>query len=230
MLAAVGSVCLAQEVRESPYRYKIAYATHIGGSGDEQLREVIPAADGSVLVGGQTSSPDLPVTPGAVQSKYGGEPAGRGHPGTYGGDCFLMRLSADGGKVLACTYFGGSKQERNVYGMALGRKGNVVITSATRSPDLPTTAGAFQRKYGGGASDWMVAKISGDLKRLIWCTYVGGDGDDFPRGGLGLRDGGDCPAGDIGTLRPSVAMAGIDSGGGLQGQAAGHYGTDNQIE
>jgi hypothetical protein len=28
----------------------------------------------------------------------------------------------------------------------------------------------------------MVAKLSGNLTRLVWCTYVGGRGDDFPRG------------------------------------------------
>ncbi len=168
------------------YRYKVAWATYVGGSEYEQLREVIPYPDGSILVGGQTSSPDLPVTPGAVQSKYGGEPAGTGHGGIYSGDCFLMRLSADGARVLACTYFGGSKQERNVYGMGLDRAGNIVITSATRSPDLPTTDGAFQKRYGGPPSDWMVAKLSADLKRLIWCTYVGGSGDESPRGGLAI--------------------------------------------
>ena len=183
------------------YRYKVAYATYVGGSADEQLREVIPAADGSVLVGGQTSSPDLPVTPGAAQGRYGGEPAGTGHPGIYGGDCFLMRLAPDGGKVLACTYFGGSKQERNVYGMAVDRGGNVVITSATRSPDLPTTEGAFQRKYGGAPSDWAVAKLSPDLKRIVWCTYVGGRGDDFPRGGLAV-DGEDSVYVVGGTASP----------------------------
>jgi hypothetical protein len=164
--------------------YRIAYATYVGGSGDEQLREIIPYEDGSVLIGGQTDSSDLPVTEGVVQSKYGGEPPGSGHPGVYGGDCFLARLSPDGKQILFCTYFGGSKQERNVYGMGLDKEGNIVITSTTRSPDLPTTEGAFQRRYGGGAADWMVAKLSADCKRLIWCTYVGGSGDESPRGGL----------------------------------------------
>ncbi|MFH1719971.1 MAG: alginate lyase family protein [Planctomycetota bacterium] len=166
--------------------YEVAYCTYIGGDQNEQLREVILYDDGSVLVGGQTSSSDLPVTDGVVQPNYGGEAPGRGHPGIYGGDCFLMRLSADGKRILFCTYFGGSRQERNVYGMALDKEGNVVITSATRSPDLPTTQRAFQRQYGGGPSDWMVAKLSPDCQRVLWCTYVGGSGDDFPRGGLAL--------------------------------------------
>jgi hypothetical protein len=167
-------------------RYRIAYATYFGGSGAEDAREVIVYPDGSVLVGGQTNSPDLPVTEGVVQSRYGGDDPALGHPGIYSGDCYLLRLDPNGKRVLAATYVGGSKQERSVYGMALDGTGNVVITSATRSPDLPTTKGCFQPKYGGPPADWMVAKLSADLKRLIWCTYVGGGGDDFPRGGLGL--------------------------------------------
>jgi len=168
-------------------RYRIEYATYLGGSAGEQLREVIPLPDGSVLVGGQTSSPDLPVTPGVVQPDYGGEPAGTGHAGIYGGDCFVVRLSADGAKVLAATYFGGSKQERNVYGMALDRGGNVIISSGTRSVDLPTTPGCFRSAYGGrpqaDGHDGFVAKLTPDLRRVLWCTYLGGC---WPRGGIGL--------------------------------------------
>ena len=148
-------------------RYKIAYATYFGGSGAEDAREVIVYPDGSVLVGGQTNSPDLPVTEGVVQSRYAGDDPALGHSGIYGGDCYLLRLDPDGRKILAATYFGGSKQERSVYGMALDGAGNVVITSATRSPDLPTTKGCFQPKYGGPPADWMVAKLSADLTRLV---------------------------------------------------------------
>lgn len=167
-------------------RYKIEYATYFGGSGWDQAREIIVYPDGSVLVGAQVCSPGLPTTEGVVQPNYAGDDPTLGHGGIYGGDCFLLRLSPDGSKVLAATYFGGSKQERNVYGMGLDSKGNVVITSATRSPDAPTTPGSFQPKYGGGPSDMLVAKLSPDLKKLLWCTYVGGSGDDFPRGGLAI--------------------------------------------
>ena len=186
IVLAIVLAWVSPAVGADAYRYRIAWATYIGGSADEQIREVIPYPDGSVLLGGQTNSPDLPVTEGAAQPRYAGEPAGAGHGGIVMGDCFLMHLGPDGREVRACTYFGGSKQERNVYGMGLDRAGNVVITSATRSPDLPTTEGAFQRRYGGPPSDWMVAKLSADLRRCLWCTYVGGTGDDFPRGGLAV--------------------------------------------
>jgi len=165
-------------------QYRIAYATYLGGPAWDQAREVIVYRDGSVLVGAQTNSENMPITPGAVQPKYAGDDPKLGHGGIYGGDCYLARLNPEGSQVLGATYFGGSKQERNVYGMALDSQGNVVITTATRSTDAPTSPGCFQPKFGGGQSDMLVAKVSSDLKRLIWCSYVGGSREDSPRGGL----------------------------------------------
>jgi hypothetical protein len=172
----------------SAFRYRIEFATRIGGSEYDDLREVILLSDGSLLVGGQTMSADFPVTDGAFQPNYGGEPAGTGHPGLYGGDSYVARLSGDGRRLLASTFFGGSKQERSVYGMALDGQGNIVITTTTRSSNMPTTEGVFQRKFGGGAADVVVAKLSSDLKKLIWCTYIGGTGQEGPRGGLAIDE------------------------------------------
>ena len=190
-LFVTACLCLSRDTAAagapaSAPRYRIAYATFLGGSQWDQPREIIPCPDGSVLIGGQSSSPDLPVTEGVVQPKYAGEPAGTGHGGLYSGDCFVARLGPQGRTLKFLTYFGGSKQERAVYGMALDRKGNIVITTGCRSRDLPTTEGAYQRKYGGGQADVLLAKLSPDCKKLIWCTYIGGSGTDWPRGGIAL--------------------------------------------
>jgi hypothetical protein len=171
---------------EGKGRYRVEYSTFLGGSEWEQPREIIPCEDGTVLVGGQTSSPDLPVTEGVVQATYGGEPAGTGHGGVYSGDCFVARVGPRGRTFRFVTYFGGSRQERAVYGMVVDRKGNIVITTGCRSRDLPTTEGAYQRRYGGGQADVLLAKLSPDGRKLLWCTYVGGRGTDWPRGGLAL--------------------------------------------
>jgi hypothetical protein len=180
------SVAQTDTGQTTKYHYRIGFATIFGGAEWEEAREVITLSDGTILVGGQTSSDDFPVTPGVVQKDYRGEPAGTGHGGRYSGDMFLTRFAADGTRILASTYFGGSKQERSVYGMALDRDGNVVFSSATRSPDLPTTANAYQERYGGGEADMMAAKVSPDLERLLWCTYVGKGGNDWCRGGITL--------------------------------------------
>lgn len=198
-----------QEPSGGTGRFRMAYSTYLGGSAWDQAREIVVGADGSVLVGAQACSADLPVTSGVLQPKYAGDDPNLGHGGIYGGDCYLARLSADGTKILAATYFGGSQQERNVYGMALDRQGNAVITSATRSPDAPTTLGCLQAKYGGGPSDMLVAKLSPDLARLLWCTYVGGAGNDFPRGGLTLDDNGAVYVVGTSTSRDFPATPGV---------------------
>ena len=171
---------------EQRARYEVAYATYLGGSQWDQAREIIVLPDGSALIGAQSSSVNMPTSDGVVQPTYGGDDPSLGHGGVYGGDCYLARLSADGSQLIAATYFGGSKQERNVYGMELDRSGNVVITSMTRSPDIPTTQGCFQSSYGGGRGSTFVAKLSSDLKAVRWCTYLGGSADESPRGGLAL--------------------------------------------
>ncbi|MEO1498149.1 MAG: hypothetical protein AAFV43_13465 [Planctomycetota bacterium] len=166
--------------------YSLGFSTLLGGSADEELREVLVLDDGTILVGGQSHSNDYPVSSSAVQQVYAGEPAGSGNPGVVGGDMVLTRLSASGDSIVASTYFGGSKQERSAYAMALDQDGNVVFATVTRSNDLPTTNGAYQRQYGGGATDMMVAKISDDLSTLIWSTYVGRSGEDTNRAGFAL--------------------------------------------
>lgn len=184
----VGSASAMNQQVMKKARYEIAYATYLGGDQWDQAREIIPYPDGTVLIGGMTSSSNMPTTTGVVQPKYAGDDPSLGHGGVIGGDAFLVRLNADGTKILTATYFGGSKQERGVYGMLLDSQGNIVIGSATRSPDMPTTKGAYQTKYGGGEADMYAAKLSSDMKRILWFTYVGGSKNDWPRDGLALDD------------------------------------------
>ena len=185
-LVASASVVDTPVSGEERPRYEVAYATYLGGSQWDQAREVIVLPDKSVLIGAQTSSDDMRTSVGCFQPSYAGDDPSLGHGGVYGGDCYLARLSADGSQLVAATYFGGSKQERNVYGMELDRLGNVVITSMTRSRDIPTTQDCFQPSHGGGSGCTFAAKLSSDLKTTLWCTYLGGSADESPRGGLAL--------------------------------------------
>ena len=161
----MGSASAANQLATRENRYKIAYATYLGGDQWDQAREIIPYPNGTVLVGGMTSSSNMITTAGVVQPKYAGDDPSLGHGGVIGGDAFLVRLSSDGREILTATYFGGSKQERNVYGMELDRFGNVVITSMTRSRDLLTAEGCFQPEHGGGSGSSFAAKLSGDLNQ-----------------------------------------------------------------
>jgi hypothetical protein len=166
-------------------RFKIAYATYLGGNHWEEAREIIVYPDGSALCGAHVCSSGLPTTPGCFRPDYAGDDPALGHGGLVGGDLYLARLSADGGKILAATYFGGSKQERSCYAMERDSKGNIVVACVTRSADAPTMPGCFQPKLAGD-TDMLVAKLSPDLTKLLWCTYIGGSRGESPRGGLAI--------------------------------------------
>ena len=72
------------------------------------------------------------------------------------------------------TYLGGSGQDAAT-AIAADAAGNIYVAGWSTSPDLPVT-GAAQPRIGGSV-DAFVAKI-GVAGALIYCTYLGGSGDD----------------------------------------------------
>lgn len=104
---------------------------------------------------------------------------------TYGGnaDLFVTKLNPATGATVWGTYFGGSDNESTeTHQLAVDTVGNVYITGPTKSTDLETTVGAFQRTYGGGLNDMFVAKISSDGSQLLASTYLGGSVNDRSEG------------------------------------------------
>ncbi len=76
----------------------LLYSTYIGGSGDEMARACCFAAEGTLCLGGVTTSRDFPVR-NAWQEKYGGDPGygsipngGKFPVGWGNGDCWLAKL------------------------------------------------------------------------------------------------------------------------------------------
>jgi uncharacterized repeat protein (TIGR01451 family) len=84
------------------------------------------------------------------------------------------------------TYFGGSGDERST-SVAVDGSFNVYITGSTTSPNLPTTAGVFQPTlFTGATQNVYLAKIEPPLgataAKLVYVTYLGGSGTDYPVG------------------------------------------------
>jgi hypothetical protein len=80
--------------------------------------------------------------------------------------------------VLAyATYLGGSGFEDTGTDVAVDGAGNAYVTGYTDSPDFPTAGPPSQPDFGGGYYDAFVAKLS-PTSAVVYCTYLGGSGDD----------------------------------------------------
>jgi hypothetical protein len=144
----------------------IVYSTFLGAGTGRCL--AIDSA-GNAYIAGNTHSRDFPVL-NAWQPELAGD-----------GDCYLVKLDPAGRPIFS-TYFGGSGQDSPL-AMAVDGDGNVYLAGFTTSVDLPTTPGAFQEDYAGGTAfgfgDAFVAKFSKDGSQLLFCSYLGGSGDDI---------------------------------------------------
>lgn len=154
--------CLSRDGRE------LIWSTLVGGVGDEIARSVVVTPSGGVIVGGDTTSSDFPTTAGALQPVFSGLR-----------DVFVARLEGSGTTLEWSTYFGGSGTDR--FGqLALGANEEPVLCGGTRG-GLPTSPGAFDTSYNGGSffGDAFVARLARDGATRVWCTYLGGAGDEL---------------------------------------------------
>jgi hypothetical protein len=153
---------------------RVEWATYLGGSADEVGQPSVRVdASGAVAALFVTRSSDVATTPGAFQRAAAGGPD----------DFLLAKIAPDGRRFDAVTYFGGSRNESfETHNLALGADGSVVVAASTSSLDLPTTPGAAQPGFAGGAgvfgAEGVLVRLSPDLSRLLACTYLGGSDDD----------------------------------------------------
>jgi Beta-propeller repeat len=149
----------------------VIWARYIGGSGDENFQNSIQVdAAGNPYFLCTTLSSDAP-TPNGADHTYGGN-----------GDMYLAKLSPADGSTAWATYVGGSENESTeTHELAVQPSGEVVVTGPTTSPDFPTTAGAFQRTYGGGPNDIFLSRYAPD-GRLLAATFLGGTDNDRAEG------------------------------------------------
>ena len=126
----------------------LVYSTFLGGNSSETATYgIFVDAAGSAFVAGGTASTNFP-TVNPIQSALAGC-----------SDAFVAQLNSTGSALLFSTYFGGTGGcEEGAQDMAVDSAGSVYIMGPTPGA-FPTTPGAFQSIYGGGATDIFVAKL-----------------------------------------------------------------------
>ena len=187
---------------------QLIYGTYLGGSGEESLEthSIAVDDDGNAYVTGYTSSTNYPTTVGVIARNYQG--------GSY--DVPLSVLSADGSRLLASTFLGGSGAEGG-QGIDVDRWHTVILGGSTSSNNFPTTSVPMQKALGGG-SDFFVARLDRDLSRLCYSSLLGGAGDDIGRS-LFIDSFGRTLIGGMTSSSnfPLVNAAQTARGGGLDG-------------
>ena len=166
----------------------LVYSTYLGGSGDDGGKGIAVDGAGHAYVTGDTFSPDFPTTPGALRPSLGGSR-----------DAFVAQLDAGGTALVYSTYLGGGHWDSG-NGIAVDGAGHAYVTGDTASPDFPTTPGALQPGYGGGAYDTFVAKLNAGGTALVYATYLGYSDDDYGSG-IAVDGAGNAYVTGSGTLR-----------------------------
>lgn len=149
-------------------------STFVGGSGNDGLNNVAALAynygdhvRGEIALDAQewpvvctsTQSSDIPVSPNAPQTTYGGDQ-----------DAYIFRMDPALGSLQA-TFHGGSGPDSG-YGVQFSSDGRVYTTGGTSSTDLPTAGTPLHASNQGGVDGW-VARWSTDLSTLQATTYLG---------------------------------------------------------
>src|SRR3989454_331950 len=137
----------------------LVYSTFLGGSNTDQGHGIAVDASGNAYVVGRTNSSDFPITPGAVDTTFGGGATN---------DVFISELGAAGTQLLYSTFLGGGADDWG-NAITLDAAANVYVTGHTRSSNFPTTPGAFRTAYSGFAESF-VAKLTVVLAPAVKIT------------------------------------------------------------
>jgi Beta-propeller repeat len=166
----------------------LVYCTYLGGSSLDRGMDIAVDQSGNAYLTGRTQSTNFP-TVSPLQGAIGGME-----------DAFMVKLAADGSRLLYSTYLGGSGVDYGM-GLAVDLAGSAYVFGSTASSNLPTS-NAFQSRP-GGAIDAFVAKLSPAGSSLAYLTYLGGSGPEVPGDTGGKiavdRDGNACVAGITGS-------------------------------
>jgi PKD repeat protein len=130
----------------SKYGDALAYSTFIGGSGNDYGNGIAVDSLECAHIAGYTDSADLPATGAAYCPQL-----------TNGTDAMVAKLPASGDSFLTLSYLGGSSEDF-ANGIGVSDTGYTYVAGSTKSSDIPTANGSFDRSY-NGAGDGFVTKL-----------------------------------------------------------------------
>jgi hypothetical protein len=149
----------------APDGSSFAWATYLGGAGQEEAWGLAVDASGSPWVVGYTTSTDFPLQ-SPVDSVFEGQ-----------FEAFATKFAADGSARLVSTYLGGKGDDKAEAAAADGA-GVVYVVGRTDSTGFPTVS-PIQPTFRGGEFDAFVTALAPSGTQILWSTYYGGKGTDY---------------------------------------------------
>lgn len=140
------------------------WGTYYGGIGHEYGCACAVDLAGNVFLAGEARSSSAIATPGSAQYLYGGF-----------WDGFLVKFNNSGVRQWG-TYKGGDSMDR-INGVDLDPQGNIFVAGTTSSSTQIASGNVHQNTLGGN-SDAFLGKYNPD-GILLWCTYFGGNMNDY---------------------------------------------------
>jgi len=160
----------------------LRYLTFISGlAGQTFAGDLAGDSAGGVILVGSTADRDLPTTAGAFQRN-----SANTNLEALDGDGFVTRLDAFGSLVFS-TYLGGALNDI-ASDVRLDPAGQIIVAGTTRSPNFPTTAGAYNTSFNTPPAgdntafpeDMFISRLSADGSLLTYSTFFGGQTYEIP--------------------------------------------------
>jgi Domain of unknown function DUF11/Beta-propeller repeat len=173
---ALGAYDHSQELVIDPV---LTFSTYFGGTGDEHSPSIAVDGSGNIYLAGSTTSPNLPVATGLLQTTLRGAQ-----------NVFIAKITpaqTNGGTSVLdyVTYLGGTGTDSSA-GIGVDGAGDVFVAGTTSSTDFPTTANtAYQtgpEPGSTGATHVFVSELQFDATKLLYSSYLSGNGADVASG------------------------------------------------
>jgi hypothetical protein len=194
----------------NPAGTALVYSTFLGGSGDDEGKDMTIDGAGNVYVIGRTFSSDFP-TLNAFTSTFVGSTSGDGN-------AFVTRLNPAGSALVYSTFLSGQFGARG-FAIATDGAGNAYVTGTT-SINFPITAAtAFDTT---NSNSGFMAKLNTNgsgASSLVYSTYLGHTGSGEGRAIAADATGNVYVTGNLGATALNFASAGAFQttyGGGTQ--------------
>ncbi len=159
------------------------FSTYTGSTSDNWGYTATYDQLGFLYAGGCSFGVGYPVTAGAYQINYGGG-------GVNNVDISISKFDTTGSFLIYSTYLGGTGTEVP-HSLIVNNNNELYVLASTGSANFPTTTGAYDNTFNGGASyiltnvlhytngvDIAISKFSTNGSQLLASTYFGGSGND----------------------------------------------------